>query len=180
MSVLISIDNYCLFILICSYHVHHMLQTNTTKLQNIFNKCCKTFRPMLQSMFNKCCKTFRPMLWYVFYFHWKLLYFLCFIYVYYYYCEMLLYIHLFKSCSPHDHMLQTKRNGAAKHVHQMLQKMNKAAKHVHQMLQKMNKTAKHVHQMLQKHGTMLQLMITKCCKTLRTMLQNMCQMLQNI
>ena len=71
-------------------------------------------------------------------------------------------------------------NKAAKHVHQMLQKMNKTAKHVHQMLQKMNKTAKHVHQMLQKHGTMLQLMITKCCKTLRTMLQNMCQMLQNI
>ena len=35
---------------------------------------------------------------------------------------MLLYIHLFKSCSPHDHMLQTKRNSAAKHVHQMLQK----------------------------------------------------------
>ena len=47
---------------ICSNHVHHMLQTNRTKLQNMFNKCCKTFRPVLQSMFNKCCKTFRPVL----------------------------------------------------------------------------------------------------------------------
>ena len=50
----------CIYWFFCSNHVLHMLQTNKTKLQNMLNKCCKTFRPVLQSMFNKCCKTFRP------------------------------------------------------------------------------------------------------------------------
>ena len=49
---------------------------------------------------------------------------------------LLLYIDLFKSCSPHDHMLQ-KKNDAAKHVHQMLQKNEQSCKS----------------------------MFTKCCKT---------------